>query len=74
LKKGEKAALFGAGHGSEVIAYFRKRGLEGEVSGVIDNNPSMWGKRLLGFRVFEPVSLTRIDYSKIIILSEGVRL
>lgn len=51
MKKGEKAALFGAGHGSEVIAYFRKRGLEGEVSGVIDSDPSMC-KRLLGFSRF----------------------
>ncbi|MBI4772847.1 MAG: methyltransferase domain-containing protein [Deltaproteobacteria bacterium] len=70
LKEGEKVLLFGAGHGSEeMIAYFRKRGLEKEIVGLIDNDPCMWGKRLLGFPIFEPGSLTRIAYSMIIITS-----
>ena len=43
-------------------------GLQKGIVCVIDNDPSMWGKSLGGFPIFEP-DLTRIDFTKIIVTS-----
>ena len=67
---GLRLVLFGAGRGSEeFLEYLESAELTAEVLAIADNDPTLWGLRLLGHPVIDPDALHRLDLDKIVVTS-----
>jgi SAM-dependent methyltransferase len=66
----DQVVVFGAGRGTEELVEFLGVHAPGkEITAVVDNDPSLWDKTLLGIPVLPPERLAAIPFDQIVVTS-----
>lgn len=74
LKPGERIILFGGGQGTvELLHYLAENKMALEILGVVDNDPTMWGKTLQGIPILSPQNIPSIPWDRIIVTTVSGR-